>query len=270
MRKLLLLPFALLPLLIGCDANVIENDTYNWTKYDLIAHAGGGIDGKTYTNSVEAFKLNYENGFRLFEFDIAITSDNILVARHGWDDDIGQELIDGNPLKHQEFMDTFYYGQYQPMDFKMILELLEEYPDIYIILDGKVESPEDVEVLYKLVGEAVKDLDERVLARLIPQMFYENDVEVIRNYGFRDLLYVVGREEYTPESLVEFCLENDVRAVSLSVKRTNKEIVEALKEKDIKVYTYTLNDLDLMQKLLDIGVNGFFTDFINNLEQTVN
>ena len=90
MRKLLLLTFAPLLILISCDTNVIENDSYDWTKYDLIAHAGGGIDEKTYTNSVEAFKLNYENGFRLFEFDIAITSENILVARHGWDDDIGQ------------------------------------------------------------------------------------------------------------------------------------------------------------------------------------
>lgn len=270
MKKFFITLFVSLLVFIGYNTlkNVPAYDPYSWTKHKLIAHAGGGIDDKIYTNSLDAFKENYQKGFRLFEFDIAITSDNKLVARHGWEDDIGQGLKNKGPLKYQEFMNTLYYDQYQPMDFEMILELLEKHPDLFVILDGKVTSPEDVEILYKRIGEVVEGINNEVLSRIIPQMFYKSDLEIIRQYGFHDVLYVVGREDYTPDSLAEFCVQNDIGVVSLSAGRTNEEIVQMLNGKGIKSYTYTLNDIEEMSSFLEIGVNGFFTDFIIDLEQT--
>lgn len=35
----------------------------NFSDIHLIAHAGGGIDGFKYTNSLEAFMKNYDNDF---------------------------------------------------------------------------------------------------------------------------------------------------------------------------------------------------------------
>ncbi|MFD1363691.1 glycerophosphodiester phosphodiesterase family protein [Lentibacillus salinarum] len=84
----------------------------------------------------------------------------------------------------------------------------------------------------------------------------------MRQYGFQDLLYVVGRESYTPRSLAEFCNTNNIRAVSLSRSRTNKVLIDTLTEYDIKAYIYTLNNIDEMRKFIDQDVNGFFTDFI--------
>lgn len=48
----------------------------------FIAHALGGIDGKKYTNSLEALNEGYDNGIKLFEVDLSMTSDNVMVARH--------------------------------------------------------------------------------------------------------------------------------------------------------------------------------------------
>lgn len=50
----------------------------------FIAHAGGAVQGKTYTNSLEALNASYKKGFRLFELDIIKTSDGEFVAAHNW------------------------------------------------------------------------------------------------------------------------------------------------------------------------------------------
>jgi arylsulfatase A-like enzyme len=51
----------------------------------FVAHAGGGIKGRSYTNSLEALDENYRRGFRFFELDFNWTSDNQLVCIHDWE-----------------------------------------------------------------------------------------------------------------------------------------------------------------------------------------
>lgn len=262
MRKVLLL---LVLLCIQWDV-IDANANLNWTKYQFIAHGGGGIDGKTYTNSIEAFYENYGKGFRLFEFDITLTNDQKLVARHGWDEKIGQgEIINGQPLSYQRFMDTLYYGQYHPMDFEMIIKFLKKYPNIYIILDGKVNSPKEAKDLYKEIGKAVEGVESTILQRIIPQIFYIENVDEVRQYGFYDVIYVVGREQYNAKDLSQICKEKNIQVVSLSTKRSVEGDIQAFVEKNIKVYTYTVNDFREVELLSNIGVHGFFTDFITNL-----
>ena len=49
-----------------------------------VAHAGGGIRGKTYTNSLDALDQNIKNGFVYFEIDFSLTKDDQLVCLHDW------------------------------------------------------------------------------------------------------------------------------------------------------------------------------------------
>lgn len=237
--------------------------SYVWTKHKLIAHAAGGIDRFPYTNSKEAYLNSYKNGFRLFEIDISITSDEKLVARHDWKKKYGQDYqFNGDPITYNDFINLKYHKKYTPMDFKMVLSIMKKHPDIHVIIDGKVQSAQDTKVLYEKVNQIIKDWPYDLKMRLIPQMFYEEDLQIIRNFGFKDIIYVPGRESYTPSSLTEFCNKNNIGVVSLSRKRTNAEIVKMLSDNNIKVYMYTLNDLTEMQKYIKMGVHGFFTDFV--------
>lgn len=275
LKKLLFLGVIFI-LFSACSNEQNKYPHYYWTKYPLIAHAGGGIDGYEYTNSKEAILKSYDDGFRLFELDLSLTSDNQLVLRHGWDEAYGQDFLTINgPVSYDQFMNSPYYNEYTPIDFESVLKFLKKNPDVYVIMDGKVNSVEDTKVLYEKIDEYTNKLDKQLKSRLIPQMFYKDDLEIIRQYGFHDLVYVVGREDYTPESLAQFCDENDIRVVSLSIYRANPEVVHALKEKNIKAYVYTINSIDEMEKFLQIGVNGFFTDFVspqefNNLRDHLN
>ena len=55
------------------------------TPITKIAHAGGGFNGETYTESLDALNFN-KNRYTLFEIDFSFTNDNELVCIHDWDE----------------------------------------------------------------------------------------------------------------------------------------------------------------------------------------
>ena len=54
--------------------------------YRVMAHALGGIGDYDYTNSLEAFYQNYNEGTRLFEIDLDTTSEGDICLIHTWED----------------------------------------------------------------------------------------------------------------------------------------------------------------------------------------
>ncbi|WP_167578610.1 phosphatidylinositol-specific phospholipase C/glycerophosphodiester phosphodiesterase family protein [Jeotgalibacillus proteolyticus] len=240
-----------------------SEDAYAWTKHKLIAHAAGGIKGKDYTNSEEAFRNSYNNGYKLIEIDLSLTSDGELVARHGWDETYGQKFKpDAKALPYRKFIKLPYYLHYTPLDFERVIKLMKQHPEIYVLLDGKGGSAEDTKKLYEKVGEAIQDVDKDVLNRLIPQMYYREDLKLLRKHGFHDILYLAGREEYSAKSVIEFCKKNDLRTVGISKARVNEAFVTELFRQGIVTYIYTINDLDEMYTFFEIDVHGFYTDYI--------
>lgn len=235
----------------------------NWSAFTMIAHAAGGISDKVYTNSLEAFTSNYEKGFRLFEIDFLLTKDNTVVARHDWKKKHGQNTGTNTfPLDYTTFIKLSYYDSYTPMDFSMVLELMRDYPDCYIIIDGKVNSPHDTQMLYNEISKELVGDNKALISRLIPQVFYQEDVAIIQKYGFKDLIYVVGREDYTYDSISNFCFTFGIQAVSLSRKRTNIDFIRVLKQHHIFIYLYTFNDRNETNTFSEMGIDGFFTDFL--------
>ena len=62
-----------------------------YERWPVICHALGRTEeGDNLTNSYEALLYNYAKGQRVFEADIAITSDDVAVLRHDWESDLGQ------------------------------------------------------------------------------------------------------------------------------------------------------------------------------------
>lgn len=120
------------------SANLYGKDTKRF-----IAHAGGEIDGKTYTNSLDAMNLNYRKGFRLFELDIVKTSDNFYVAAHDWKHWAGIAEYDGDlPPRLKTFMRHKIHGKYLPLDMNTINVWFAEHPDAILVTD-KVNTPAD-------------------------------------------------------------------------------------------------------------------------------
>ena len=60
---------------------IIQSGINSEKNLPLIAHAGGGFNDLTYTNSIDALELNKKN-YKFFELDFFLTDDGKLVCAH--------------------------------------------------------------------------------------------------------------------------------------------------------------------------------------------
>jgi glycerophosphoryl diester phosphodiesterase len=108
----------------------------------LIAHALGEVDGKIETNSKEAFKASWGNGYRALEIDFTYTSDGVLVARHDFEEDgsyyrLEQDATESLVMDKDTFQNSKIIYEQTPITAVDVLGLMAEYPDVYIITDTK-------------------------------------------------------------------------------------------------------------------------------------
>jgi glycerophosphoryl diester phosphodiesterase len=152
-----------------------------------VAHAFGEIDGVFYTNSRDAFLLNYERGFRAFEVDLVLLQDGSAFCAHD-----GTEWMYGLD-KHftettaAELAGRLCLGKYTPLTGSDLLDLIDEYTDACFLLDTKrTDENSNHTILKALVSEAT-ERHLSVLDRMIPHTFGPADLwEVAKIHHFSD------------------------------------------------------------------------------------
>ncbi|WP_134683475.1 phosphatidylinositol-specific phospholipase C/glycerophosphodiester phosphodiesterase family protein [Brevibacillus migulae] len=246
-----------------------ESQTKIWSDYTLIAHAFGGVAGNTYTNSYEAFIANYDKGQRVFEVDLILTSDNYLVARHDWSESFTKMLQQdissskGQPLSYDEIRKYKIMKRYTMLEFSEIAKILKEYPDIYIVTDTKDTEKLLVERQFNILVNEAKKVDVTILKRIIPQIYNQEMFATLENiHSFDNYIYTLYQSKDTNDQVIKFVSNNNIAAITMPTFKANVEFVSKLKEEGIPVYVHTLNNLDEMKKFKDIGVHGFYTDFV--------
>jgi glycerophosphoryl diester phosphodiesterase len=221
--------------LVACEK--YEPEEIQLTKV-FIAHAGGQIDGHTYTNSLEALNLSYSMGCKLFELDIIETSDSIFVAAHDWThfksiSDYQGEQNDSS-ITEQEFLSLRIYNAYTTISMSAINNWFANHKDAILVTD-KVNEP-------KRFAEQFLFKD-----RLIMELFSWNAVNEALEIGITPMPsenLVFG----TP-NIEQFLDSLSIKYVAVSRRRLdgNKQFFKQLKNKGIKTYVYHVN--------FDVGKN---------------
>ena len=103
----------------------------------LIAHAGGAVGGKIYTNSAESAEKAAADGFGFVELDLDETSDGKIAALHDWKyfRGITGEVKNDSPMTLAEFRSRKIYGRYTPLDYAGINGFMERHPNIVLVTD---------------------------------------------------------------------------------------------------------------------------------------
>ncbi|MEK3900633.1 MULTISPECIES: phosphatidylinositol-specific phospholipase C/glycerophosphodiester phosphodiesterase family protein [unclassified Paenibacillus] len=242
-----------------------------FAAHRVIAHAMGGINDKAYTNTKDAFIANYEQGTRIFEADLLLTSDDELVARHEWttgmSKKLGQQEVlppdkQGEVLTHDEVMNSPVLELYSPLDIEKIVNLMEIYPDTYIVTDTKELEPQQVTKQFQLIVEAARKKDPALLERIVPQIYNRDMLEVVKQvYDFPEIIYTLYQTEDSDEVVIEFVKQTGVD-ITMPTTRATKSFVHNLKKAGARVYVHTVNDEQEIVELSRLGVNGFYTDFV--------
>lgn len=243
-----------------------------FAAHRVVAHAMGGIHNYTYTNTLDAFIANYEQGTRVFEADLLLTSDDKLVARHEWTANmsklLGQQSVlpaakQGTVLNYEDVMSSPVLELYSPLDIDKIMDLMVIYPDAYIVTDTKELEPELVTKQFQLIVEAAEKKDPALLQRIVPQIYSRDMLEVVNKvYAFPEVIFTLYQTQDSDEVVIDFASQTGVD-ITMPTVRATKSFVRKLKNAGARVYVHTVNDEKEISELSRMGVDGFYTDFVS-------
>ena len=261
------------------------------TEDRYIIHALGGMDGRSYINSIDCLEACYDAGFRLFEGDVSFTSDGVLVMAHSsennvwsrndWEERLGQAYPfaaegevpeDYNAEKHlatfQDFMNFRIQGEFKATSFGEVLDFMETHKDMYLMVDAGCRSYEDTKIYYheivKNAGGRTEVLDRLIVGGQTTEMVKaakeEYDFPLVNLYYNSD----EKREEIisTPEKFVAYCKENGITSFSVSSEVYTEDVARALEDSELTSYIFTVNDVEEADRFRSYGADVIGTDFL--------
>ncbi|MFF7165593.1 glycerophosphodiester phosphodiesterase [Streptomyces sp. NPDC008086] len=230
------------------------------------AHRGGAADGLE--NTVLQFRRAVEMGYRYIETDVHTTRDGKLVAFH---DSTLDRVTDGagriadlpwDDVRHARV------GGKEPVP--LFEELLETFPEVRWNVDLKAEP-----ALHPFL-----DLIERTNAwdRVCVGSFSEARViraqglagpRLATSYGTRGVLNLRLRSWGVPAALRRSAVAAQVPEAQSGIQVVDHRFVRAAHACGLQVHVWTINDPDVMHRLLDLGVDGIMTDHIDTLRKVM-
>ena len=247
------------------------------TAYDpmaYVAHAMGGVNGRAYTNSREAFEQNYAKGFRVFEVDFITLKDGTIMALHnGTEPALGLD----KPYREATYAEVRgrkYLGRYTVLTGNQVLALMRKHRDVHVVIDTKWSH---VEIVKRLLRDAG---DPQVARRLLPHIAGQADLdEIRRDYPLQHYVVALYRTQWIgafddPEVLA-FVRRNKAPAVMMWIRRrdwsqslaaNNSEgrrfspsFALALQNAGAVVYVHSTSDPDTMAEFVERRV-GVYSD----------
>ncbi|NOJ07944.1 glycerophosphodiester phosphodiesterase family protein [Vibrio splendidus] len=218
----------------------------------LIAHAGGGINGLKYTNSLEAMEQSIEHGFKMIELDLLISSDGRIVAVHDWK--TFHEMTNSNntgSISSKEFESKIIYDKYKTLNISTAIDILDE-NDVVFVTD-KIKN-------LALLSKYIIDKDKSII-----EVFSIDKYNEAIELGFNNVALNIDLN--TP-FILDWIDLNKIKAVTYrgdnlgSLGSEYKKAIE-LSNMGVSSMIYSTNDLDLDGiKASGIGNFALYVDFV--------
>ena len=243
------------------------NRLYPYGEAPLVmAHRGGGNEQPE--NSFVAFEAMRAQGFTYMETDAHVTSDGVAVISH---DPMLDRITDGSGLiSRHTWREISTLRDESGNRLVRVDELLDSFPELVFNIDAKVDDV--VDPLINAINHTrsgdrvcVASFSEKRLRRVrkrLPGVATALGVSAIaRMVGCARLPGAVGsglmRSVPGPRKNAEVA---QVPEVSHHVTVVTERFVNLAHHHGIAVHVWTINDIDTVNVLLDMGVDGIITD----------
>lgn len=237
---------------------VLDEDGWYY-RSRMIYHACGGIDGLSYTNSLEALEQTLAQNRRLVEADFLYTSDGALICQHDWEKILGSD----SALSLAEFEASSIYGKYTPLTAEKLIDFMRQYEDMYLIIDAKDDDCVSVvRDLLQLCGE-----DSGIAGRFVIQLYDRGyKAQMLELYPFENDQFLFTAYKFDPQryaEIMEICYDEQISVVTVQSSKWDAETIRYFCEKGFLVFEHTVNRLDYVEYAVERGVYGFYTDFMH-------
>jgi glycerophosphoryl diester phosphodiesterase len=232
----------------------------NGFQVERIAHAGGGYEGRDYTNSYQALTANLKLGFVYFEVDFVFTSDNHLVCLHDWGDEFKRIFgARAEPLPSQKQFEILAaeHPEFTNCTAQGLAEWMLQNPSAVIITDVKDNNLVALSDLHSIIPDPDR--------RLIPQIYQPEEYAEVKALGFQQLIWTLYRFNGGDEAVIAQVAEmQSPVAVTMPTQRAETGLALSLKNLGIPTYVHTINDLAESERFLSkLNVSEIYTDFLS-------
>ncbi|MDR5897616.1 glycerophosphodiester phosphodiesterase [Halomonas vilamensis] len=298
-----LLTAATLPAVSHASTPALEEQLAELQRFQVIAHRGAS--GHAPESSMAALELAHEMGADYLELDVQITADGELVAFH--DDEIsrtssGEGKINDHTLEALKALDAgTWFNEAHPDQAETAFEGAE-----ILTLDEvfqrfghearyylETKSPSINPGLEEALVETLEAHDMIESGRVLVQSFEQDSLlkmrELNENVPLIQLVWYYPDEE-DDSRLLEWTgvtpgpgeiTDADFQAVAdyaagIGTNVTydgedviNVDFIRQAQDNGLPVHVYTVNEREEMQRLLDWGVDGIFTNYPDRLLEVV-
>lgn len=232
-----------------------------------IAHRG--FSGRYPENTMLAFKKAVESGCDGIENDVQLTRDGVAVICH--DETLDRTTDGGGFIKQYTYKELSkldagikWGNEFEGLRIPTLDEFLDYVKDkeLYINIELKTGI-----VLYDGIEELVikKIHDYKLQHNVILSSF--NHYSMVKckkiDSGIKTgLLYEAGL--FHPEKYAEYVGADALHPLFYSV--LDEKVVKGIKEKNLLINTYTVNEEKYMRRLIQLGIDGIITNYPDKLK----
>lgn len=224
---------------------------YSWLGADPFFVIGHGLGPKLYggDNSLKTLEKGRERGFRIFEVDVSLTADNVLVCYHGDDE---QRI---NAMMYDEYQKICRSKGQLPCRFDDIAGYAGKNPEVFFVLDVKNRFYDAYGMIKKTVG------DLNVGKSFIPQVYDFEQLPFIRKDSlFAGEILTSYRSALTNRQLFYLAEKYDINVVTLTMQRLFE--LKGKLPKQVAVLTHPVNDPFIAADVKKMGVRGIYTSYL--------
>lgn len=242
------------------------------------AHRGGAeyAPNVGHENTLRAFQAAVDLGYRYLETDVHATRDGRLVAFH---DDHLDRVTDGiGAIADLSFDEVRAARVGGTLQIPSLVELFEAFPTARFNIDCKADNA--VDLLARTISEhdatgrvCVSSFGVHRLRRLrqllpaVPTAVSSRAIVQLRFAPFVTRAPVINNLIDSPGVALQVPVNTTVAGRKVTVLTDN--LVQAAHRAGRQVHVWTIDDPDEMNRLIDLGVDGIFTDRIDTLKDVL-
>ncbi|CUI98365.1 glycerophosphodiester phosphodiesterase [Achromobacter xylosoxidans] len=233
-----------------------------WPYSRHIAHRGGGRLAPE--NTLAAMRVGAEHGFTMFEYDVKLSRDNVLVLMH--DDDVDRTSNGHGPAAAKTFSELAQldFGSWHSAAYAG--EPLPTFAAVarYTVANGIASNVEikpcpgrEAET-GAAVALAAHELWKGAAVAPLLSSFAEEALQAAKDAAPelpRALLV-----EKVPADWLDRLVKYDCVALNINQKDATRELIDAVHAAGYRIAAWTVNDPERARLLLDWGIDGIFTD----------
>lgn len=243
----------------------IELETETMEKdFMLIGHRGA--TGYTDEHTIKGYQMSLDKGADYIELDLQLTKDNKLLCMHDSTIDrttTGTGKVADMTLSYIQTNFTSINGEPIP-SLDDVLNHFGTEVKYYIETKRPFDANMDKELLTQLKAKGLIGIGSERFQVIIQSFARESLINIHNQFSNIPLAYLTSTFS---ESEMDDCLSYGSYAIAPKYTAITKELVDLAHSKGLKVHAWTVNTTDEMQSLIQMGVDGFFTNYLDEYKK---